>query len=39
VPPSQQIIGGAIGGLGLLNGLGLPLPKLFGPSGSGSQGG
>ena len=39
VPLSQQIIGGAIGGLGLLNGFGLPLPKLFGPSGSGSQGG
>ena len=26
VPLSQQIIGGAIGGLGLLNGFGLPLP-------------
>ena len=39
VPLSQQIIGGAIGGLGLLNGFGLPLPKLFGPSSSGSQGG
>ena len=26
VPLSQQIIGGAIGGLGLLNGLGLPFP-------------
>jgi hypothetical protein len=38
VPLSQQIIGGAIGGLGLLNGLGLPLPKLFGPGSSGSQG-
>jgi len=38
VPLSQQIIGGAIGGLGLLNGFGLPLPKLFGPSSSGSQG-
>jgi hypothetical protein len=39
VPLSQQIIGGAIGGLGLLNGLGLSLPKLFGPGGSGSQSG
>ena len=30
VPLSQEFIGGAIGGLGLLNGFGLPLPKLFG---------
>ena len=40
VPLSQQIVGGAIGGLGLLNALGLPLPKLFGgTTGGGGQNG